>query len=68
MQINDAGTVENTFVGTVEPTTVVKAQSTNMVINSVGSSLIMKSPNGNCWRININLDNELVTESVDCPE
>lgn len=67
MQINDLGNMINTYIGTVEPSTVVKAESTNMVINSVGSSLIMKSPDGTCWRINIDADNMIVTESIICP-
>lgn len=67
MQVNNSGNLENTFIGTVEPSPVLKAQSTNMVINSVGSSLIMKSPDGTCWRINIDADNMIVTESATCP-
>jgi len=67
IQVSDIGNVTNNFIGTTEPTPVTRAQSTNIVINSVGSSLIMKSPNGTCWRININSDNMLVTESISCP-
>jgi len=67
IQVSDIGNVTNNFIGTTEPTPVTRAQSTNIVINSVGSSLIMKSPNGTCWRINISSDNMLVTESISCP-
>jgi len=43
IQVSDIGNVTNNFIGTTEPTPVTRAQSTNIVINSVGSSLIMKS-------------------------
>ena len=67
MQVDNIGNISNTFIGTTTPNPIVEAQSTNVVINSVGSSLIMKSPDNTCWRINIDMDNMITTESISCP-
>ena len=68
MQVDNSGNITNTDVGTTAPTPNLNAQSRNMVINSVGSSLIMKSPDGTCWRINIDMDDNLITETMVCPD
>ena len=67
MQVDNLGNMMNTFIGTSTPDPSVEAQSTNMVINSVGSSLIMKSPDGTCWRVNVDMNNMIVTKSITCP-
>ena len=67
MQVNDSGNITNTYIGDTAPTPNLNALSRNLVISSVGSSLIMKSPDGTCWRINIDMNNTLVSETVDCP-
>lgn len=67
MQVDNAGIITNTFIGFSAPMPNLKAQSRNMVINSVGSSLIMKSSDGTCWRINIDMNDMIKTESIVCP-
>ncbi len=67
MQINDSGDITNTYIGSIAPTPNLKAQSRHLAINSVGSALIMKSPNGTCWRINVDTNNMISTESIICP-
>ena len=67
MQVNDSGNITNTYIEGIAPTPNLNAQSRNVIINSVGSSLIMKSPDGTCWRINIDMNNTLESETVDCP-
>lgn len=68
MQIDNSGDVVNTLIGPIPSIPNVNAQSRNIVINSVGSSLIMKSPDDTCWRINIDMNNMVVTESMVCPD
>jgi len=67
MQVNDSGNITDTYIEGIAPTPNLNAQSRNVIINSVGSSLIMKSPDGTCWRINIDMNNTLESETVDCP-
>lgn len=67
MQINNSGNITNSLIGSSAPSPNVVAQSRNMVINSVGSSLILKSPDDTCWRISIDENNMIVTKSITCP-
>ncbi|HAV29741.1 MAG: hypothetical protein HN488_00875, partial [Saprospiraceae bacterium] len=67
MQVNDSGNITNTYIEGIAPTPNLNAQSRNVIINSVGSSLIMKSQDGTCWKINVDMDNVLESKTVNCP-
>lgn len=36
-------------------------------IDQIGSGVIIKSPNGNCWRVTVDNTGALVTSSISCP-
>jgi hypothetical protein len=36
-------------------------------IDQIGNGIIMKSPNGQCWRVTVNNSGNLVTTSITCP-
>lgn len=37
-------------------------------IEDIGSGIIMKSPNGKCWRVTVDNNGNLVSNAIDCPE
>ncbi|MFT3680457.1 MAG: IPT/TIG domain-containing protein [Ferruginibacter sp.] len=40
----------------------------DVYITDVGSGIIMKSPNGNCWRVTIDNNGNLVRTQITCPQ
>lgn len=39
----------------------------DVYIDQIGKGVIMKSPNGNCWKLTIDNNGNLVTTSITCP-
>jgi hypothetical protein len=37
-------------------------------IDEIGSGIIMKSPNGKCWRVTIGNDGGLITTAIACED
>lgn len=67
LNMNNIGNLTSTFVGTIEPTIHVKSKNTDMYVSSLGSALIMKSSDGTCWELTLDLANNILTNSIDCP-
>lgn len=57
----------NVGIGTINPKTKLQIESGDVYINSINSGLIMKSPNGQCWRMNVNNSGNPIFSSIICP-
>jgi chitinase len=51
----------------VETTDSVKITGGDLYITDISKGVIIKSPNGNCWRITIDNNGTVITTAVDCP-
>lgn len=59
----------NMGLGTEEPAAKVHVKSGDIYIEDIGRGIIMKSPDGTCWRGTVNNDGQLVFEALEiCPE
>jgi hypothetical protein len=57
----------NIGIGTKEPNTKVEIASGDIFISDINSGIIMKSPDGNCWRGTLDNSGILVFTSIHCP-
>lgn len=59
----------NMGLGTEEPAAKVHVKSGDIYIEDIDRGIIMKSPDGTCWRGTVNNDGQIVFEALDiCPE
>lgn len=54
-------------IGTTLPASRLQIADGDVFIEDINSGVIMKSPNGNCWRMTINNDGSVKTTSITCP-
>jgi hypothetical protein len=45
----------------------LKIANSDVYINNIGSGVIMKSPNGNCWRVTVDNNGNFVSAPINCP-
>jgi hypothetical protein len=64
MDITDAG---NVGIGTRTPKTKLQVSDGDIYIEDINAGVIMKSPNGSCWRMTINNSGQPVVTSIICP-
>lgn len=64
MDITETG---NVGIGTRTPRTKLQVSDGDIYIEDINKGLIMKSPNGNCWRMTISNSGQPVITSVICP-
>ncbi|MEQ1585515.1 MAG: hypothetical protein ABL895_06535 [Cyclobacteriaceae bacterium] len=57
----------NVGIGTINPKSKLQVESGDVYINSINSGLIMKSPNGQCWRMSIDNSGNPVFSPIICP-
>jgi hypothetical protein len=57
----------NLGIGTADPASRLQVTDGDVFIEDVSKGVIMKSPNGNCWRMTINNDGSVNTASIPCP-
>jgi hypothetical protein len=65
MRINAEG---NTGIGTREPVAKLQIADGDVYISDIGRGIIMKSPDGNCWRGQLDNYGRLVFHRINCPE
>ena len=49
------------------PKSKLQIRSGDVYIESISSGIIMKSPNGQCWRVTIDNSGNLIRTSISCP-
>lgn len=54
-------------IGTPEPCSKLQVTDGDIYIEDINSGIIMKSPDGNCWRISIDNNGNFVSTSITCP-
>ena len=57
----------NLGVGTPNPVSRIQVANGDIYIEDINNGVIMKSPNGNCWRLTINNDGTTKTTAIICP-
>jgi len=57
----------NMGVGTSTPTSKFTISGGDLQITDIGSGIILKSPDGNCWRITIDNNGNLIRTTIPCP-
>ena len=61
------GTDGNVGIGETTPGAKLEVGSGDIYVNGSANGVILKAPNGNCWRITVNNDGTLSTTNVSCP-
>ena len=54
-------------IGTTTPTAKLQVTSGDVYVNTVGTGLIFKSPNGSCFRLTVNNGGTLKGTAITCP-
>ena len=57
----------NMGIGTADPAARLQVTDGDVFIENINKGVIMKSPNGNCWRMTINNDGSVSTTAISCP-
>lgn len=57
----------NIGIGTSEPKSKLEIMDGDIYINDIEKGVIMKSSNGNCWRVTVDNNGNLVSAAIDCP-
>ena len=58
----------NVGIGTKSPDSKLQIKNGDIYLEDIDTGVIMKSPNGTCWRLTVNDDGSLATSSIACPE
>lgn len=58
----------NIGIGTKTPNAKLEVTDGDIYINNIESGVIMKSPDGQCWRGTVNNFGNLLFSQIDCPE
>jgi hypothetical protein len=57
----------NIGVGTIDPKSKLQVANGDVYIENIGNGVIMKSPNGQCWRTTVSNTGQLVATAITCP-
>ncbi len=57
----------NLGLGTTNPRTKLQVENGDIYINSITSGVIMKSPNGGCWRMTVSNTGTPIFTAITCP-
>jgi hypothetical protein len=50
-----------------KPKSKLQVQSGDIYLDTIGTGVIIKSPNGNCWRVTIDDTGNLIRTQITCP-
>ncbi len=65
--LGNATNTDNIGIGTLFPSAKLQVKNGDVFVENIGTGVIVKSPDGNCWRITVNNAGALSTSSVPCP-
>lgn len=57
----------NVGIGTTNPTSKLQVSNGDIYVNNPNYGIILKSQNGQCWRVGINDDGSFKSTSITCP-
>jgi hypothetical protein len=57
----------NLGVGVQSPQAKVHVADGDIYLQDIGRGIIMKSPDGNCWKVSVDNGGNFASSSVDCP-
>lgn len=63
-----ANNANNVGVGTQNPKAKLQVAQGDVSLETVGTGVVLKSPNGNCWKITVSNTGVLTSVAVPCPE
>jgi secreted PhoX family phosphatase len=63
-----ASNSNNVGIGTSNPKAKLQVSQGDVSLETVGSGVILKSPNGNCWKVLVSNTGVLTSVAVPCPE
>jgi hypothetical protein len=63
----NANFVYNLGVGAIVPRSRLHVNGGDINVESIGSGVIIKSPDSSCWRVTVDNRGNLVTTSITCP-
>ncbi len=54
-------------IGTTDPKSKLQVNGGDITVRSVGSGVILRSPDASCWRVTVDNSGNMVTTSITCP-
>ncbi|MBN2349951.1 MAG: hypothetical protein JXJ22_14010 [Bacteroidales bacterium] len=64
MRIDNTG---NIGIGTIEPGSKLEVADGDIFISDINKGVIMKSPDGQCWRMTVDNSGSLISTAITCP-
>ena len=57
----------NVGIGTTNPNAKLQVENGDIYLSNIGSGVVTKSPDGNCWRLTVDNSGNIVATSITCP-